>query len=90
MADLVFDKYSKFSAPRLIELGFPMEQAVFLSQVGLPMWCAPNMSFGEVFELGEQLPVLENKAKKYVGIGQDRDDNFIAVDGGFNYEVHHG
>ena len=80
MTDPLFDTFSIYSRERLAELGFSNEQVVFLAQVGLPKWCAPNMNFGEVFELGELLPILEIETRRYVGIGEDRDGNTVAVD----------
>lgn len=80
MSVKMFDKYTKFSESRLVELALPEELTKFLAHVGLPTWCSPNMHFGEVGESWVLLPTIEIGAKRYLGLGEDRDDNVVAVD----------
>lgn len=75
-----FDQYTKYPEPRLVELAIPERYATFLAQTGLPTWCAPNIHFGELGESWTLLPVIEVGTKRYVGLGEDRDDNAIAMD----------
>ncbi|QSI75271.1 SUKH-4 family immunity protein [Niveibacterium microcysteis] len=78
MSELLFDEYTKYSATRLSELGVSEEPASFLSTQGLPTWCAPNAHFGFVDDA--ELPLFEIDAQRYVGLGEDRDGNVIALE----------
>jgi hypothetical protein len=80
MEEPLFDAYHRFEREPLEALGLPRAHVAFLSDVGLPMWCAPNICFGEVYERGEHLPLITEGGARYVGIGEDRDDNVIALD----------
>jgi hypothetical protein len=80
----LFHTYTRFSSERLKALAVPDEIATFLSTSGLPTWCAPSAHFGIVFGLGgepdAELPLRKVGSRQYLGIGEDQDDDLIALE----------
>ena len=76
MDSAIFDNYSKYPISRLCELGLHLSSIRFLSDIGLPEWCAPNMYFGEE---DSWLPELLVQNEKLAVLGSDRDDNQICI-----------
>jgi hypothetical protein len=76
----IFDTFTRFEKQCLDKVGLPSNQASFLSDVGLPSWCAPNMCFGNVVETTTQLPIVEVNGALFAVLGEDRDENFIVID----------
>ncbi len=79
MAEHLFDNYVHFSEERLRALGTPRDIAAFLATTGLPEWCAPNTRFGPAGDPATELPLQRIGAVQYLGLGEDRDDNLIAL-----------
>jgi len=79
VTEQLFDRYFRFSAERLDALSIPEEAAAFLAQTGLPEWCAPNAHFGPIGDEWIELPLRQAGATHFVGLGEDRDDNLIAL-----------
>lgn len=79
MTEQLFDLYFHYSEERLIALGTPRDVAAFLATTGLPEWCAPNAHFGPVGDHWTELPSRQIGTVSYVGLGEDRDDNLIAL-----------
>src|SRR5690554_1149688 len=80
MSREMFDELSKYPRTRLLEFSVPDMQLNFLADIGLPDWCAPNMHFGGLGEEWEFLPLIEAGGRRYLGLGEDRDDNPIGLD----------
>jgi len=80
MTRVPFNSFTRYPAASLVSAGFPEADIVFLSEHGLPDWCAPNMYFGELGETNELLPEIRVGECRFVGLGHDRDDNPIVVD----------
>ncbi len=79
VAEKLFDDYFYYSEERLNALGMPRDVAAFLASTGLPEWCAPNAHFGPVGDQWAELPLRQVDTMSYVGLGEDRDDNLIAL-----------
>ena len=79
VAEKLFDDYFHYSEERLNALGTPRDVAAFLATTGLPTWCAPNAHFGPVGDQWAELPLRQVDTMSYVGLGEDRDDNLIAL-----------
>ncbi len=77
----LFDSYSKYPRSRLIGIGLDGETAAFMSQVGLPNWCAPNMHFGDE---ESWLPVISHQGEDLYVIGSDRDECPICINSEFS------
>ena len=77
----VFDNHIKFPNSRLTELGFNDETINFLTNNGLPNWCAPNIHFGEE---DSWLPQISNQGNLLTVIGSDRDDSPICINKALN------
>jgi hypothetical protein len=77
----LFDLYSKYPKSRLSDIGLNQEDVTFMSEVGLPNWCAPNMYFGNE---EAWLPAINHENEILYVIGYDRDDSPICINGNFN------
>ncbi|WHI46106.1 hypothetical protein [Microbulbifer sp. VAAF005] len=76
----LFDSYSKYPKSRLSDIGLDDEAIAFMSEVGLPNWCAPNMYFGDE---ETWLPAINYENEILYAIGSDRDDYPICINGNF-------
>jgi len=76
----LFDSYSKYPQLRLSDIGLNQETVTFMSKVGLPNWCAPNMYFGDE---ETWLPAINYKNETLYIIGSDRDDFPICINSCF-------
>lgn len=81
MMNGIFDSYSKYPVSRLSEIGLDRETSAFMSNVGLPNWCAPNMYFGNE---ESWLPAINHSGDILHVIGSDRDDCLICISSSFN------
>lgn len=79
VAEKLFNNYFRYSKDRLIALGTPCDVAAFLATTGFPEWCAPNAHFGPVGDRSTELTSRQIGGISYVGLGEDRDDNLIAL-----------
>ena len=75
----LFKDYFRYSEERLMALRVSGDTAAFLVTTGLPEWCAPNAHFGPIGEDSTELPSQQIGTMTYVGLGEDRDDNLIAL-----------
>lgn len=80
MSVQVFDEFSLYPKARLSEFSLPDSYQEFLVRTGLPTWCAPNIYFGERGDERQILPSLEKDGRCFLGLGEDRDENPIAID----------
>lgn len=80
MNDL-FDSYSRYPKSILLDIGLNDEAVTFMSEVGLPNWCAPNMYFGDE---ETWLPAIKHGNETFYVIGSDRDDFPICINANFN------
>ncbi len=79
MSAAPFDEFTTYSEERLREFGMPDEQVMFLTSIGLPTWCAPNMHFGKMGEAWTLLPLINVGENQYLGLGEDRDGRAVVV-----------
>lgn len=80
MSANVFDEFSVYPKARLSEFSLPDSHQEFLVRTGLPTWCAPNIYFGERGDETQILPSLEKDGRCFLVLGEDRDENPIAID----------
>ncbi|MDO6641942.1 hypothetical protein Q4557_18465 [Shewanella sp. 5_MG-2023] len=76
MDSAIFENYSKYPISKLSRLGLHLTSIRFLSENGLPEWCAPNMYFGEE---DCWLPELNAHKHKLAVLGSDRNDHHICI-----------